>query len=184
MSYSYDHDCPFEAYITNLGKYNEGELVGEWVKFPTTSEELQKVFERIGIGSKDDFGNPYEEWFISDYEAPFKISEYTDLYQLNELAEALEDYDTIEDVYNALDDREFTGCEDVYDFDDEFFDTMFASKQEVARAVFFGDIHNWLDPYIFLNRCGNCESMTEYDYQEMLNDHADEIIEEFKNENV
>ena len=57
MAYEYDHDCPFEAFITNLGKYNEGELVGEWVKFPTTSEELQKVFERIGIGSKDDFGN-------------------------------------------------------------------------------------------------------------------------------
>ena len=48
--------APFEAYITNLGKYNEGELVGEWVKFPTTSEDLKKVFERIGIGSKDDFG--------------------------------------------------------------------------------------------------------------------------------
>ena len=30
-------------------------------------EELQKVFERIGIGSKDDFGHPYEEWFITDY---------------------------------------------------------------------------------------------------------------------
>ena len=68
MGYEYDHDCPFEAFITNLGKYNEGELVGEWVKFPTTSEELQKVFERIGIGSKDEFGNPYEEWFISDYD--------------------------------------------------------------------------------------------------------------------
>ena len=68
MAYEYDHDCPFEAYITNLGKYNEGELVGEWVKFPTTSEDLKKVFERIGIGSKDDFGNPYEEWFISDYD--------------------------------------------------------------------------------------------------------------------
>ena len=38
------------------------------VKFPTTSEDLKKVFERIGIGSKDDFGNPYEEWFISDYD--------------------------------------------------------------------------------------------------------------------
>ena len=37
-------------------------------KVPTTSEDLQKVFERIGIGSKDDFGNPYEEWFISDYD--------------------------------------------------------------------------------------------------------------------
>ena len=44
MGYEYDHDCPFEAFITNLGKYNEGELVGEWVKFPTTSEELQQVF--------------------------------------------------------------------------------------------------------------------------------------------
>ena len=44
MGYAYDHDCPFEAFITNLGKYNEGALVGEWVKFPTTAEELQKVF--------------------------------------------------------------------------------------------------------------------------------------------
>ena len=32
MAYEYGHDCPFEAYITNLGKYNEGELVGEWVE--------------------------------------------------------------------------------------------------------------------------------------------------------
>ena len=47
MAYEYDHDCPFEAYITNLGKYNEGELVGEWVKFPTTSEDLKKVFELV-----------------------------------------------------------------------------------------------------------------------------------------
>ena len=66
----YDHnkDDPFSAFITNLGKYNEGELVGEWVKFPTTAEEMKKVFERIGIGQADDFGLPYEEWFITDYE--------------------------------------------------------------------------------------------------------------------
>ena len=49
MAFAYDHDCPFEVFITNLGKYNEGNLVGEWVKFPTTEEELKKVFERIGI---------------------------------------------------------------------------------------------------------------------------------------
>ena len=51
-------------------KYNEGMLVGEWVKLPTTEEEMQKVFERIGIGKQDDFGQPYEEWFITDYECP------------------------------------------------------------------------------------------------------------------
>ena len=65
--FEYDKDYPFAAFITNLGKYNEGELVGEWVKFPTTAEELKKVFDRIGIGQKDDFGQPYEEWFITDY---------------------------------------------------------------------------------------------------------------------
>ena len=91
MAYEYGHDCPFEAYITNLGKYNEGELVGEWVKFPTTSEDLQKVFERIGIGSKDDFGNPYEEWFISDYDCYVDglyemLGEYESLDELNYLA--------------------------------------------------------------------------------------------------
>ena len=63
-------DGDFEAFVTNLGKYNEGELVGEWVKLPTTEEEMKKVFERIGIGSKDEFGQPYEEWFITDYECP------------------------------------------------------------------------------------------------------------------
>ncbi len=45
-------DCAFEAFITNLGKYNEGFLVGEWVKFPVTNEEMQAVFRRIGIGRR------------------------------------------------------------------------------------------------------------------------------------
>lgn len=98
MGYAYDHDCPFEAFITNLGKYNEGALVGEWVKFPTTAEELQKVFERIGIGSKDDFGHPYEEWFITDYDCYVDglyemLGEYENLDELNYLASKLEELD-------------------------------------------------------------------------------------------
>lgn len=40
---SNSRDCAFEAFITNLGKYNEGYLVGEWVKFPITNEEMQEV---------------------------------------------------------------------------------------------------------------------------------------------
>ena len=39
----------FETYITNLGKYNEGELVGETLKFPTTTEEVQALLKRIGV---------------------------------------------------------------------------------------------------------------------------------------
>ena len=56
--YDHDKDYPFAAFITNLGKYNEGELVGEWVKFPTTAEELKEVFKRIGIGRRMTSASP------------------------------------------------------------------------------------------------------------------------------
>ena len=89
-------DGSFEAFVTNLGKYNEGELVGEWVKFPTTAEEMKKVFDRIGIGQKDEFGQPYEEWFITDYDCYVgalydKLGEYENLDELNYLAAKLEE---------------------------------------------------------------------------------------------
>lgn len=45
--YDYDKDYPFAAFITNLGKYNEGALVGEWVKFPTTPEKKPSIRERL-----------------------------------------------------------------------------------------------------------------------------------------
>ena len=94
--YSYNKDYPFAAFITNLGKYNEGELVGEWVKFPTTAEELKEVFKRIGIGQRDDFGQPYEEWFITDYDCYVdglydKLGEYENLDELNYLASKLDE---------------------------------------------------------------------------------------------
>ena len=54
----------FEAYVTNLGKYNEGELVGEYLKFPTRPEEVLALLKRIGID-----GVRYEEIFITDFDA-------------------------------------------------------------------------------------------------------------------
>ena len=94
--YSYNKDYPFAAFITNLGKYNEGELVGEWVKFPTTAEEMKEVFKRIGISQRDDFGQPYEEWFITDYDCYVdglysKLGEYENLDELNYLASKLDE---------------------------------------------------------------------------------------------
>ena len=51
-----------EAYVTNLGKYNEGELASSLLKFPTTREEVQEVLKQIGIDNIR-----YEEIFIADY---------------------------------------------------------------------------------------------------------------------
>lgn len=76
------------VYLTNLGKYNEGELIGEWVELPVSQEELQKVFERIGINEE------YEEYCITDYECDFyEVGEYESLDALNEMAERIEELD-------------------------------------------------------------------------------------------
>lgn len=87
-------------YLTNLGKYNEGHLIGEWVDLPISEEELQKVLDRIGINEE------YEEYFITDYETDLEgieIGEYSNLDDLNELAETLESLDDDEkEVVDAI----------------------------------------------------------------------------------
>ncbi|WP_277057567.1 antirestriction protein ArdA [Trichlorobacter lovleyi] len=70
-------------YVASLAKYNEGRLVGRWIDLPC--DDLWKQVEEM---LDDD-----EEWAIHDYEAPFSISEYEDLDQLNEVAELEEEYD-------------------------------------------------------------------------------------------
>ena len=75
-------------YITNLGKYNEGYLMGEWIKLPVPADKLDEVLERIGINGE------YEEYFITDYEAAFanlNLSEYTSIEALNGFAERLDE---------------------------------------------------------------------------------------------
>lgn len=84
--------------LTNLGKYNEGELVFEWLELPATKEEFEECKERIGINEE------YEEYFISDYEVDFdyEISEYSNIDDLNELAESMENYSEEEvEVFKA-----------------------------------------------------------------------------------
>lgn len=78
------------VFLTNLGKYNEGELVGEWLELPATDDEIEAVKERIGI---NDY---YEEWFITDYETGIpglNVGEYDDLDDLNDIAQNLADLD-------------------------------------------------------------------------------------------
>lgn len=108
----------FKVYVTNLGKYNEGEIVGEWINLPATEEELEEVLNRIGIN---------EEYFITDYENEFNyiVNEYDNLDELNDIAYKLDnltDYEkeilkaglelwNFEEVFNNLDD--FILMEDV-----------------------------------------------------------------------
>lgn len=81
----------FKIYLTNLGKYNEGELVGKWVDM-FDHEEWEKELESIGVEE----GTNYEEFFITDTDTDIEgVSDYVDEYMsldtLDELADRLSD---------------------------------------------------------------------------------------------
>lgn len=97
------------VWIGNLGKYNEGELVGEWLKLPVSKQELDTFLrEKVGLQltqaevdkALEEEGVCYEEYMINDYETdlPIKISEYENLDNLNliaTIAENVNDMDAI-----------------------------------------------------------------------------------------
>ena len=91
-----------ELCLTNLGKYNEGELIFTRLVLPATAEEIETAFDKIGVAEN----TMYEESFISDYETDINglsISEYASLDDLNELAEELENFDEYElEAFGAM----------------------------------------------------------------------------------
>ncbi|MEG1553991.1 MAG: antirestriction protein ArdA [Rikenellaceae bacterium] len=90
-------DTNTKIYIANLGKYNEGELVGAWLNLPTNEEELQETFDKICLNDE------YEEYAIHDYESgmgELEIGEFEDIETLSENIEQIENLDEYE--YIAL----------------------------------------------------------------------------------
>ena len=74
------------GYLSNLGKYTEGNLRANGYHSPTTAEHLKEVFDRIGIDSKN-----YEELHITEYQSSIaglagKLTELESLDELNYLA--------------------------------------------------------------------------------------------------
>ena len=98
---------------------------------------------------------------------------------LNEIKELLlNDMDTLKDVVRELDG--WNNCLDyliVYENDEEFFDMFFKGRPaEVARAIHYGDF-NYNDEYIKFNAYGRLETLSEYDYEELLKENVEEVID-------
>ena len=83
-----------KIFITNLAKYNEGNLKGEWISLPMDKMKLRSKIKNI-LGSD-------EEFFISDYDAPIKINEYDNDSELNEFAEKLDGIQERDEVIEAI----------------------------------------------------------------------------------
>ena len=153
----------FKIYLTNLGKYNEGELIGEWVDLPATDDELEEVKARIGISDEpDENGIYYEEYFITDYDNDYgyEVDEYEDLDILNQIAEQLEDLD--EEQKDAV--HAYTECVD--DDIDRAVETVTNGDYRV-----YYDCNDMADvAYEVVQECGYLDQMPEnlrnyFDYE-------------------
>lgn len=108
----------FKAFVTNLGRYNEGELVGQWLNFPIAHDPEIDVREAISEFLCDEVridGMRYQEFFITDYDSDISgltdcLGEYEDLMMLNFLAHKIKDMDIRREQLEAMIEfGEFTG---------------------------------------------------------------------------
>jgi hypothetical protein len=108
-----------KGFITNLGKYNEGELIGQWIDFPVSDDDLQEVLKNIGCCYYDEeceyINTGYEEFFFTDWETDFddNFGEYESIEDVNEIAEKLAEWD--DDLFSAA--CEIWGINEILDDD-------------------------------------------------------------------
>lgn len=154
------------VYLTNLGKYNEGYLVGEWVDLPVSEEELQEVFKRIGINEE------YEEYFITDYESNYGLEcgEYENIFKLNENLQELDDKCYNESDYykiGAIIEKDSCDLQEVIDtFDNYGFVEGWTAEEYEEDLVnnCYPEVdaltNTWIDSYITIDY----EAMARDDY--------------------
>lgn len=88
----------------------------------------------------------------------------------------LEDDDLLLDVVKEL--NTWDGCLDWLDFwnnDNDFFEVFFQNKEDVARAVSYGDYH-YMDDFVRFNIYGNLESMSYDNLIDELKSYIDDIV--------
>lgn len=80
-------------YITDLGAYNQGHLIGEHISLPIDEDNLKsKIDEILSIGAKACGDTEHEEIFITDYDCDFmEVHEYSDPFELNRIAQEAEE---------------------------------------------------------------------------------------------
>lgn len=83
-----------KIYLSNLARYTEGRENGRWLQFPMDSDKLQSIYNDI-VGKN-------QEHIILDYDAPFDISEFENIFTLNETLENISDCGIDNDMLIAL----------------------------------------------------------------------------------
>jgi len=172
--------------LTNLGKYNEGELTYAWLSLPATDEEIAESLKEISVAPSTE----YEEHFISDYEAPFSIGEYESITKLNGIAEQLAEVEFPEkhgpgeviDFAHSLEDAslityvmEYVG--NIVDTEQlgEIVENILHEAGWQRVKFFLGGIDNMNDDYYHINGYENAETLRQGTLDNIVSDLMDEV---------
>lgn len=146
-----------KIYVGTYKKYNEGSIFGEWLNL-SDYNDLEEFYNACKELHKDEHD---PEFMFQDYETPDLLKEYIseshideNIFQIAECLNVLENYSSAEwmQLHNECNEHD-----QIFDFDEGFFNTFFSSPYEAARAVQFGDI-NWNHQYIKFDGYGNLDS--------------------------
>lgn len=146
-------------YLTNLAKYNAGQLVGKWVGLPLPESELTNQLREV-LGHD-------EEYFITDYESPMKIAEYENLFELNNFVfqiEELDEYDQ-QKVFYLLDVIGCTREEALEKYEDVIFYPDMTIEDVASELVddgMFGDLPDAIKAYIDYDKLARDLSIDGY----------------------
>ena len=83
-----------KIYLSNLSRYVEGTENGRWLQLPMDSDKLKSAYNDI-VGEN-------QEHIILEYDAPFDIDEYENIFTLNETLENISDCGLEDDMLTAL----------------------------------------------------------------------------------
>lgn len=164
-------------YVSSLGAYNNGLLTGQWTDLPVDNVQediIDKIDGAIG-----------DEYFITDYEAPFTIGEYDNINELNNLALALEDKDihNVEDLYYfMLVNNGFVPFE-VYPFEsnDSVNDLLDGLTPYDVFLTISHDKFSCNGDYLYFDGYGQLCTLTENQFQKEIEENVDDMIQDFRN---
>jgi len=128
-------------WIGNIGKYNEGKLIGKWLELPhyMNDEEFRKWLEdNVGIDEE------YEEYMIFDYEyCCSALKNYTgEMSSIETLEEVADMYEDFNDMEKAI----FETC-----LEKQICDNLLDSAYKVKKHEYItleGDRADVIDMYI------------------------------------
>lgn len=179
--------------IQNLGMYNEGILLFKWLELPATEEEIDAALDYIRISHTDrngdykeytdEFGCPYEEMHIPDWECDVKGLEYNEwatIEYYNEIAEQMESMTEYEQdwlsAYMEVTNADFEQALNDYQNYSWFYpgQTLREVAEELADDIMKAGVHGYMSDEAkrhieWLQRYFDYEAFErelEYDYTE------------------